>query len=63
MNIKIYRNSPTDIQNDVSSRNRESRQQGGDTYTLEIAFPAVKYVQYNNKRKQKMNKQFLLKML
>lgn len=23
---------------------RQGRQQGGDTYTLEIAFPAVKYV-------------------
>lgn len=25
-------------------RGRQGRQQNGDTYTLEIAFPAVKYV-------------------
>lgn len=31
----------------VTSGNRQGRQQGqaGDTYTLEIAFPAVKYVE------------------
>lgn len=33
-----------DTSNDAATRGRESRQQGGDTYTLEIAFPAVKYV-------------------
>lgn len=27
-----------------SVRTRQGRQQNGDTYTLEIAFPAVKYV-------------------
>ena len=30
--------------NEPATRGRESRQQSGDTYTLEIAFPAVKYV-------------------
>lgn len=29
---------------DASERNRNGRQQNGDTYTLEISFPAVKYV-------------------
>lgn len=28
----------------MPSRGRQGRQQNGDTYTLEIAFPAVKYV-------------------
>lgn len=41
----IYRNVDTDTTpNDGATRGREGRQQGGDTYTLEIAFPAVKYV-------------------
>lgn len=33
----------------LSSRARQGRQQNGDTYTLEIAFPAVKYVNENYK--------------
>lgn len=33
----------------LSSRARQGRQQNGDTYTLEIAFPAVKYVNENFK--------------
>lgn len=28
----------------ATQRNRQGRQQSGDTYTLEIAFPAIKYV-------------------
>lgn len=36
-----YRNIAADT-SDAAARGRESRQQGGDTYTLEIAFPAVK---------------------
>lgn len=44
-----YRSLSADAPNDVTSRARESRQQqGGDTYTLEIAFPAVKYVVFQN---------------
>lgn len=39
-----YRNMAED-DSDAATRGRESRQQGADTYTLEIAFPAVKYVQ------------------
>lgn len=31
-------------ENDEGPTNRISRQQNGDTYTLEISFPAVKYV-------------------
>lgn len=32
------------IDDDNKQRGRQGRQQSGDTYTLEIAFPAVKYV-------------------
>lgn len=37
----------------VTSGNRQGRQQGqsGDTYTLEIAFPAVKYVGIDEKER------------
>ncbi len=52
----IYSNAPNgDVDIDVvglSSRARQGRQQqqqNGDTYTLEIAFPAVKYVNENYK--------------
>lgn len=47
-----YSNAPGDVDVDVvglSSRARQGRQQNGDTYTLEIAFPAVKYVNGNYK--------------
>lgn len=47
-----YSNAPGDVEVDVvglSSRARQGRQQNGDTYTLEIAFPAVKYVNENYK--------------
>lgn len=45
MQLKIiYSQTTADASSEVLSRSRESRQQGGDTYTLEIAFPAVKYV-------------------
>lgn len=40
------RNVATDASNVAATRGRESRQQGGDTYTLEITFPAVKYVPF-----------------
>lgn len=40
---KFCRNAPIE-----SSRNRQGRQQNGDTYTLEISFPAVKYVYFND---------------
>lgn len=33
-------------------RGRQGRQQNGDTYTLEIAFPAVKYVFFCFKKKK-----------
>lgn len=42
---KKFSNAASDIVvDDLPSRGRQGRQQNGDTYTLEIAFPAVKYV-------------------
>lgn len=41
--FQLKKNSSDD--EDPDPRGRQGRQQtGGDTYTLEIAFPAVKYV-------------------
>lgn len=37
-----------------SRQGRQQQQQNGDTYTLEIAFPAVKYVNENYKYFHKM---------
>lgn len=42
---RVVAKEPT---NEAATRGRESRQQSGDTYTLEIAFPAVKYVPMHN---------------
>lgn len=42
---RVVAQEPT---NEAATRGRESRQQGGDTYTLGIAFPAVKYVPMHN---------------
>lgn len=51
--------SPTEAEEDVSvettpeattQRTRQGRQQSGDTYTLEIAFPAIKYVHLTPKK-------------
>lgn len=44
--MTIYRSTSSDAIDVVqlSPGGRQGRQQGGDTYTLEIAFPAVKYV-------------------
>lgn len=46
--------SYSETSGDVASRSRQGRQQNGDTYTLEIAFPAVKYVHKKKTAKSRM---------
>lgn len=47
MYMYVFVNPISSDEDDLALTGRQGRQQtGGDTYTLEIAFPAVKYVKH-----------------